>query len=180
MLPHGTPEARLGLSVGMIVGGIAITAGGMVGGLLGGATTATGAGAPVGVPAMMVSTTLVVGGAGNIAAGIRGLSQSMMSKGSGTTGSQGTIPAEGGVKLTGGGQKVLRDPALRDMKDVTLAEAIKARGGGGQQIQQVSNELRNKSLGEVANMAAQGNKEAETAVKLVKQASAKAQKYGGK
>ena len=27
LLPHGTPEARLGLSVGMIVGGIAITAG---------------------------------------------------------------------------------------------------------------------------------------------------------
>jgi hypothetical protein len=63
---------------------------------------------------------------------------------------------------------------------LTLAEAIKARGGGGQQIQQVSNELRNKALGEVANMAAQGNREAETAIKLVKQAVAKAQKYGGK
>ena len=88
VLPHGTPEARLGLSVGMIVGGIAITAGGMAGGLLGGATTATGAGAPVGVPAMVVSTTLVVGGAGNIAAGIRGLTQSMMSNGSGSSDSQ--------------------------------------------------------------------------------------------
>jgi hypothetical protein len=85
VLPHGTPEARLGLSVGMIVGGIAITAGGMAGGLLGGATTATGAGAPVGVPAMVVSTTLVVGGAGNIAAGIRGLTQAMMSEGSGNS-----------------------------------------------------------------------------------------------
>ena len=92
LLPHGTPEARLGLSVGMIVGGIAITAGGMAGGLLGGATTATGAGAPVGVPAMVVSTTLVVGGAGNIAAGIRGL----MTTGSGGSGPKGTAPAAGG------------------------------------------------------------------------------------
>jgi hypothetical protein len=178
LLPHGTPEARFGLAVGMIVGGMAITVGGFTGEVLGGAATTTGIGAAVGVPAMVVSTTLVVGGAGNVAAGIRGLSQSMMSKGSG---SQGTPPTtEGGVKLTGGGQKVLRDPALRDMKDLTLAEAIKARGGGGQQIQQVSNELRNKALGEVANMAAQGNREAETAIKLVKQAVAKAQKYGGK
>jgi hypothetical protein len=53
--------------------------------VLGGAATVTGIGVAVGVPAMVVSTTLVVGGAGNIAAGIRGLTQSMMSKGSGTT-----------------------------------------------------------------------------------------------
>jgi hypothetical protein len=77
----------------MIVGGIAITAGGVAGGLLGGATTATGAGAAVGVPAMVVSTTLVVGGAGNIAAGIRGLTQAMMSKGSGSSGPRATTTA---------------------------------------------------------------------------------------
>ena len=45
--------------------------------------TVTGIGAAVGVPAMVVSTTLVVGGAGNVAAGIRGLTQAMMSKGGG-------------------------------------------------------------------------------------------------
>jgi hypothetical protein len=81
VLPHGTPEARFGLSVGLIVGGIATTAGGVAGGLLGGATTATGAGAPVGVPVMVVSTTLVVGGALNVAAGIRGLTQSLSTGG---------------------------------------------------------------------------------------------------
>jgi len=75
----------------MIVGGIAITAGGMAGGLLGGATTATGAGAPVGVPAMVVSTTLVVGGAGNIAAGIRVL----MTTGAGSSSPQATPSARG-------------------------------------------------------------------------------------
>jgi len=95
VLPHGTPEARLGLAVGQIVGGIALTVGGFTGEVLGGAATVTGIGVAVGVPAMVVSTTLVVGGAGNIAAGIRGLTQAMMSKGSGKTDLQGT---------TGGGK----------------------------------------------------------------------------
>lgn len=88
--------------------------------------------------------------------------------------------SEAPVKLTGGGRKVLRDPALQAMKDETVAKAIAARGGGAGQVQQVASHLREKALGEVANMAAQGDREAETAIKLVKQASSKAQKYGGK
>ncbi|HZF49972.1 MAG TPA: hypothetical protein VE093_15035 [Polyangiaceae bacterium] len=84
VLPHGTPEARLGLSVGMIVGGIAITVGGITGELFGGAATVTGIRAAVGVPAMVVSAGVVVGGAGNVAAGIRGL----MTTGSGSSGPQ--------------------------------------------------------------------------------------------
>jgi hypothetical protein len=54
--------------------------------VLGGAATTTGIGAAVGVPAMVVSTGMVVGGTGNVAAGIRGLTQAMMSKGSGSGG----------------------------------------------------------------------------------------------
>jgi hypothetical protein len=88
VLPHGTPEARLGLAVGQIVGGIALTVGGFTGEVLGGAASVTGIGAAVGVPAMMVSTTLVVGGAGNIAAGIRGL----MTTGSGNSDRPVTTP----------------------------------------------------------------------------------------
>jgi hypothetical protein len=88
--------------------------------------------------------------------------------------------AESSVKLTGGGKKVLRDPALQALKDDTVAKAITTRGGGAGQVQQVASHLREKPLGEVANMAAQGDREAETAIKLVKQASSKAQKYGGK
>ena len=91
VLSHGTPEARFGLAVGQIVGGIASMAGGVGGGLLGGATTATGAGAPVGVPAMVVSAGLVVGGAANVAAGIWGLTQAM-SKGSGSTSPKAAAP----------------------------------------------------------------------------------------
>jgi RHS repeat-associated protein len=90
VLPHGTPEARFGLAVGQIVGGIAIMAGGITGDVLGGAATVTGIGAAVGVPAIVVSTSLVVGGAGNVAAGVRGLTQAMMSKGPGSSGAKET------------------------------------------------------------------------------------------
>jgi RHS repeat-associated protein len=93
VLPHGTPEARFGLAVGQIVGGIVSVAGGITGELLGGVATTTGIGAVVGVPAIVVSTSLVVGGAGNIAAGIRGLTQSMMSSGSGSSSPQPASPA---------------------------------------------------------------------------------------
>jgi hypothetical protein len=86
----------LGLAVGQIVGGIAITVGGFTGEVLGGAASVTGIGVAVGVPAMVVSTTLVVGGAGNIAAGIRGL----MTTGSGNSGTQGTaLGKEGGQSI---------------------------------------------------------------------------------
>jgi hypothetical protein len=40
-------------------------------------------------------------------------------------------------------------------------------------VQQVATHLREKALGEVANMAPQGDRDAETAIKLVKQASSK-------
>jgi hypothetical protein len=43
---------------------------------------------------MMVSAGLVVGGAGNVAAGIRGLTQAMMSKGSGSSGSSKIDPTK--------------------------------------------------------------------------------------
>ncbi|XXS76933.1 RHS repeat-associated core domain-containing protein [Sorangium sp. So ce131] len=92
-LDQGTPQARIGLAVGQIMGGIALTIGGLTGELFGGITSATGIGAAIGVPAIVVSTGLVVGGVGNIAAGIRGLSQAMMSSGSGSRGPQTTAPA---------------------------------------------------------------------------------------
>jgi hypothetical protein len=65
--------------------------GGFTGEVLGGAATVTGIGVAVGVPAMVVSTTLVVGGAGNIAAGIRGL----MTTGSGSSGPPSTPAVKG-------------------------------------------------------------------------------------
>ncbi|XXT17007.1 RHS repeat-associated core domain-containing protein [Sorangium sp. So ce429] len=100
VLAHGTPEARMGLAIGQIVGGLAVTIGGLTGEVFGGITSATGIGAAIGVPAIAVSTGLVVGGIGNIAAGIQGLSQALMSSGSGTTGPQGTPSAAVGVPQT--------------------------------------------------------------------------------
>ncbi|MGK3998677.1 RHS repeat-associated core domain-containing protein [Sorangium sp. So ce1024] len=92
VLPHGTPEARMGLAIGQIVGGLALTIGGLTGEVFGGITSATGIGAAIGVPAIAVSTGLVVGGVGNIAAGIQGLSQALMSQGSGSSSPKGTAP----------------------------------------------------------------------------------------
>jgi RHS repeat-associated protein len=102
VLSEGTPEARLGLAIGQIVGGVIATAGGLTGQALGGMASVTGIGAALGVPALAVSTGLVVGGAGNIAAGLRGLSQAMMSQGSGSSGARGTTPAAGGGARTTG------------------------------------------------------------------------------
>jgi hypothetical protein len=93
VLPHGTPEARRGLAVGQIVGGIITLVGGLTGEVAGGLATTTGIGAAVGrVPSdFAVSTTLVVAGR-NVAAGIRGLTQSMMSTCRGSSGPQGNSP----------------------------------------------------------------------------------------
>jgi hypothetical protein len=59
--------------------------GGATGEVFGGITTVTGIGAAVGVPAIVVSTGLVLGEMGNIAAGIQGL----LTTGSGSTSPQG-------------------------------------------------------------------------------------------
>ncbi|WP_437730193.1 hypothetical protein [Sorangium sp. So ce1335] len=58
----------MGLAIGQIVGGLALTIGGLTVEVFGGITSATGIGAAIGVPAIAVSTGLVVGGIGNIAA----------------------------------------------------------------------------------------------------------------
>lgn len=81
-------------------------------------------------------------------------------------------------KLSKGGKRKLGN--LSALKDISIRDAIKLRGGGAGQANQVSGDLLDKSLGEVAEMASQGDSAAETAIKMVKQASSKAQKYGGK
>ena len=57
-----TREARFGRGVGLMLAGIYTAFTGANGEVLGGLTTATGVGATIGVPAMAVSTTLVIGG----------------------------------------------------------------------------------------------------------------------
>lgn len=82
------------------------------------------------------------------------------------------------VKLTRGGQKKLGN--LVDLKDLDIAEAIRQRGGGQGQVDQVRTDYQDIKVGELANLAAEGDSDAETAIKILKQARKKQEKYGGK
>lgn len=77
--------------------------------------------------------------------------------------------------LTRGGSRVLGN--LSGLKDMTVAAAIRARGGGGNVVNQVVIDLRNELVGNVANLAATGDSAAVTAIKLVKQAKRLGQSY---
>lgn len=58
-----------------------------------------------------------------------------------------------------------------------LNEGIRLRGGSGSNVNKVAEWLRNKPIGEVANLAGEGNREAQTAIKILKQAATKGQNY---
>ena len=58
VLAWGTKAAQIGKSVGEIVGGLALSLFGGVGTVGGAVVTASGIGAPVGVPAVVVSGAL--------------------------------------------------------------------------------------------------------------------------
>ncbi len=134
VLPKGPPKMRTGLAVGLIVGGLYSMFTGASGEVVGGAASATGVGASVGVPAMVVSTALVVGGAANVLAGLQGLSQSMMSSGGGTGGSAtGRGPPNPYGKMGGPEHKakvaqVAEEVKARSLK-VKLEHYIKTPGG---------------------------------------------------
>jgi hypothetical protein len=66
------------------------------------------------------------------------------------------------------------------LKDMTAADAIRARGGGASQVNQLETGYAQKTVGEIANLAAQEDKAAKTALKIIKQADQKNQKYSGK
>jgi hypothetical protein len=77
-------------------------------------------------------------------------------------------------------QKVLGN--LVEHADELARNAILQRGGGGSQIQQIGH-YADKTLREIAELIIQGDKgrdSADSALKIVKQALKKAQKYGGK
>lgn len=82
------------------------------------------------------------------------------------------------IKLTRGGQKKLGN--LVDLKDLDIAEAIRQRGGGQDQVNQLQTDYQDLKVGELANLAAEGDSDAETAIKILKQARKKQEKYRGK
>jgi hypothetical protein len=92
VMPRGTRQAEVGKAVGAMLGGFILTASGVSGEIIGTGLTSTGIGSLIGVPAMVVSAGLVTSGAGNMAAGLKGFADALMSKGSG-----------GGEQAAGGG-----------------------------------------------------------------------------
>ncbi|MEZ4309017.1 MAG: HNH endonuclease signature motif containing protein, partial [Polyangiaceae bacterium] len=73
LVDRGTPAAQRGKAIGLILGGTYTMVSGAGGEILGGAATATGVGAAVGVPAIVVSTGMVLGGAANVYTGVQSL-----------------------------------------------------------------------------------------------------------
>ena len=82
------------------------------------------------------------------------------------------------IELTPDGRKVIGK--IIDLKNLTAAEAIRRRGGGQSQVRELQTGYESKTVGELANLAAEGDEAAIRAIKMVKQANKKAQKYGGK
>ena len=83
-----------------------------------------------------------------------------------------------GVALTNGGQKKLAN--LIDLKDLIIADAIRSRGGGQSQIDQLRTDYQLLRVGELANLASASPAAAETSIKILKQAKKKRDKYGRK
>ncbi|KYC40926.1 hypothetical protein WA1_25260 [Scytonema hofmannii PCC 7110] len=82
-----------------------------------------------------------------------------------------------GVKLSPGGLKKLGNLVI--LKDDIIANAIRERGGGQGQVNQLRTDYQNLKVGELANLASVGDADAETAIKILKQAKKKREKYGG-
>lgn len=80
------------------------------------------------------------------------------------------------TKLTSGGLKKLGN--LVNLKDTIISDAIRERGGGQGQVNELRSDYQNLRVGELANLAAEGDKDAETAIKILKQARKKQEKYG--
>jgi len=83
---------------------------------------------------------------------------------------------QGEVQLTPGGLKKLGN--LVNIKDDLIADAIRERGGGQGQVSQLRSDYQNIRVAELANLAAKGDTDAETAIKILKQARKKRDKYG--
>ncbi|WP_193198435.1 hypothetical protein [Nostoc sp. MG11] len=85
---------------------------------------------------------------------------------------------QNGINLTPGGLKKLGN--LVNLKDNIISDAIRERGGGQGQVSQLRSDYQNLRVGELANLAAEGDgdEDAETAIKILKQARKKREKHG--
>ncbi len=89
--------------------------------------------------------------------------------------SDGTQQDDQGVKLTKGGSRAIGN--LTDLKDTQAADAIRDRGGTASNVNEaLGDSLKEKTVGEIANLAAQKDKAAVKALKIIKQAKKKGQR----
>ncbi|WP_372365470.1 pre-toxin TG domain-containing protein [Candidatus Uabimicrobium sp. HlEnr_7] len=80
------------------------------------------------------------------------------------------------LKLTKSAKRKLGN--LINIKDKDAAQAILDRGGNASNVNKaLGNHLREKTVGEIAQMASEGDKAAESALKIIKQAAKKGAKY---
>jgi hypothetical protein len=78
------------------------------------------------------------------------------------------------LPLTPGAMKVLG--GIAPLAEKTVSDAVRIRGGGGAQVNKVASWLAQKTVAEVAELAAKGNGEAKTAIKIIKDAARLSQK----
>ncbi len=82
------------------------------------------------------------------------------------------------IKVTPAGERILGN--LVSIKNEIIADAIRERGGGQSQVSQLRTDYQIKKVGELANLAAMGDNDAKTAIKILKQARKKREKYGNR
>ena len=82
------------------------------------------------------------------------------------------------TKLTPEAERILGN--LVNIKDEIIADAIRDRGGGQSQVSQLRTDYQTKKVSELANLAAVGDTDAKTAIKILKQARKKREKYSGR
>jgi hypothetical protein len=80
--------------------------------------------------------------------------------------------------LSKGAQKKLG--SLLELQDLMIADAIRLRGDGQNQVDQLRSDYQTLTVGDLASLAAEGDPDAETAIKILKQAKKKWDKYAGK
>ena len=117
LISEGTRFARIGRGAGEMVGGFAAVLTGGGGLVAGGGASGTGVGALVGVPVLVGSAVLAVGGVANVAVGGRGMMAALMSKGYNDNGEKiargGREPRETKAGANSADKKQIDDAARR-------------------------------------------------------------------
>lgn len=166
-----TPKALVEAYIGANIFAAAVGGDLLAGALTGGAGSALAA--PLAVAGATVGTGLIIDAGTRLGGAIdRAFDSIYLSKSVGDSSGSSNAP-----KLTDGGRRALGNLSGGGFENRTVADAIRARGGTTSNVNNVSTDLQQLSVAEVANRAAQGDEAAKTAIKTIKQAARLGQKY---